>query len=168
MHRKRCVTTVHYEAVCGSSVVLHFFAFSFRFVSPFRLASGGRCDCGAKGTDQRRNRCRPTGFARRVGAPGPFCLLNSSRGGFLRPVSDLVDYSSCRRLFSLPSSGFSCASSQEFFQQGRAAHSFDRSRGSDPYFKLHAAPKPNRKVKSYSRPKLSLLFRRPRRCRAAG
>ena len=48
--------------------------------------------------------------------------------------------------FSLLAAGSSCASSQEFMQQGRAAHSFDRSRGSDRFSELHAAPKPKRKA----------------------
>ena len=37
-----------------------------------------------------------------------------------RSVSDLVDYSSCRRLFLFPEREFFCASSQEFIQQDRA------------------------------------------------
>ena len=45
---------------------------------------------------------------------------------------------------SLPSAGVSFASSQEFIQLGRAAHSFDRSRGSERVSELHAAPMPKR------------------------
>ena len=50
-----------------------------------------------------------------------------------------------RRLFelptpcSLPLAGVFCASSQEFIQQERAAHSFNRSRGSERVCELHAA-----------------------------
>jgi hypothetical protein len=47
--------------------------------------------------------------------------------------------------FSLPSAGISFASPQEFIQVGRAAHSFDRSHGSERVSELHAAPMPKRK-----------------------
>src|SRR6187401_158244 len=56
--------------------------------------------------------------------------------------------------FSLPSAGISCASSQEFIQQGRAAHSIVRSRGSDRVSELHAAPKPKRQVNPTPGPSL--------------
>ena len=59
--------------------------------------------------------------------------------------------------FSLPSAGISCASSQEFIQQGRAAHSILRSRGSDRVSELHAAPKPKRQVNPTPGP--SLVYR---------
>ena len=61
--------------------------------------------------------------------------------------------------FSLPSAGISCASSQGFIQQGRAAHSFVRSRGSDRVSELHAAPKPKRQVNPTPGPSVVYISR---------
>ena len=80
----------------------------------------------------------------------PWCysslLLSSSRGSSFLARFGFSRLFELSTPFSLPSAGISCASSQEFIQQGRAAHSIVRSRGSDRVSELHAAPKPKRQV----------------------
>ena len=109
-----------------------------------RPAPRGRCGGEAKGTDHRRKRCRRTDLVSRSATWS--LLLSSSRGSSFLSRFGFSRLFELSTHFSLPSAGISCASSQEFIQQGRAAHSFVRSRGSDRVSELHAAPKPKRQV----------------------
>jgi hypothetical protein len=141
------VLTVHYEAVCGSSVVLHnIFAFSR---VPFASLSRRPSPCAWRSMQRRGERDGPSAQALPTDLVGQrWCswslLLSSSRGGSGVSRFGFSRLFELSTPFSLPSAGISCASSQEFIQQGRAAHSIYRSRGSDGVSELHAAPKPKR------------------------